>query len=60
MMERAPLKATSATFGPFPAAPGYHSVVEQVFMDFTAVVPAVLLAFVYSVLVFTAIALAFV
>lgn len=29
MMERAPLKATSATFGPFPAAPGYHSVVEQ-------------------------------
>jgi len=30
MMERAPLKATSATFGPFPAAPGYHSVSEQV------------------------------
>lgn len=28
-MERAPLKATATTFGPFPAAPGYHSVSEQ-------------------------------
>lgn len=29
MMERAPLK-NPATFGSFPAAPGYHSVIEQV------------------------------
>ena len=31
MMERAPFKTPAATFGSFPAAPGYHSVVEKVF-----------------------------
>lgn len=32
MMERAPFKTpNAATFGSFPAAPGYHSVIEKVF-----------------------------
>lgn len=34
MMERAPLKTPAATFGSFPAAPGYHSVIEQVLFSF--------------------------
>ena len=37
MMERAPLKATATTFGPFPAAPGYHSVSEQVLVSLNLV-----------------------
>ena len=40
MMERAPLKTPAATFGSFPAAPGYHSVTEQVlFILFIAYSP---------------------
>ena len=31
MMERAPFKTPAATFGSFPVAPGYQSVIEKVF-----------------------------
>ena len=45
MMERAPLKTPAATFGSFPAAPGYHSVIEQVLFSFFLMLIIILLFF---------------